>query len=229
MSLLYEHFDKTYELELEAVGNGMINEEQFGERLDQIYKLFEEKHSRAPQEISFQIYESLQDGFTGIDGAFLERIHTLKELMIADSVTEIHMTDKLLDLLRGNRTLIRGSFDSAAEKMANQYHLLFKPKDYCFLHHTEERYHESTTLSIVFHRDGSGTIDEDVTTPGSSAGNTFGGTFKKELPAEFWKSMTAEQIAEMYSGYLKEAILKNGRLAEFIRKAQEKEIYKGGN
>ena len=33
----------------------------------------------------------------------------------------------------------------------------------------------------------------------------------------------------MYSSYLTEAILKNGRLSEFIRKAQEKEIYIGEN
>ena len=229
MSILSGHFDKTYELELDASGNGIVNEEAFGERLNQIYALFEEKHSRAPRDVLLLILDSLQGGFTGIDGAFLERIPTLKELIIADSVTDIIMTEKLLDLLHGNYTLIRGSFDSVAERMAIRYNLPFRPKDYCFLYHTEECYHETTTLTLIFHRDGSITIEEDVSTPGSSAGNTFGGNFTKKLPAEFWKSLTAEQIAGMYSSYLTEAILKNGRLSEFIRKAQEKEIYIGEN
>ena len=222
MCRLYGHFDKGYELELEAIGNGILNEETFGEQLNQIYDLFEEKYSHAPCDVSFLIRDSPQGGFTGIDGAFLERIHAMKELIIPDSVTDIIMTDKLLGLLRGNYTLIRGSFDSAAERMAIRYNLPFRPKDYCFLNHMEERYHETTTLTLIFHRDGSIIIEEDVSTPESSAGNTFGGTFTKKLPAKFWKSLTAEQIAGMYSEYLTEAILKNGRLSDFIRKAKEK-------
>lgn len=40
MSILSGHFDKTYELELDVSGNGIVNEEAFGERLNQIYDLF---------------------------------------------------------------------------------------------------------------------------------------------------------------------------------------------
>ncbi len=50
---------------------------------------------------------------------------------------------------------------------------------------------------------------------GSSAGNTFGGSFYHELPQEFWKTMTVEEVCPHHT----DAVIKDGRLAKFMEMA----------
>jgi hypothetical protein len=72
-------------------------------------------------------------------------------------------------------------------------------------------------------------ISEDVSSPGSSVGNTFGGTFYKDLPSGFWNTLSAEDIAEMYGKRIREAIIKDGILASFIEKVKTHNIFIGNN
>jgi len=71
-------------------------------------------------------------------------------------------------------------------------------------------------------------VREDVSSPGSSAGNTFGGVFYKELPFDFWMNTTAGEVSEMYPG-LDGTVVRDGRLADFIGKAVNHKIFTGKN
>ena len=75
-------------------------------------------------------------------------------------------------------------------------------------------------MKLIFKRNGNVEIKETSSSPGSSAGNTFGGSFTHSLPRDFYMTQTAEEIAERFSKDAREAILSDGRLAAFIEKAK---------
>ena len=158
----------------------------------------------------------------------LEKFETLKELILPDSVTDIDVTPKLDEILKKNGTLIRGTFDSFAERFAAKLGLHFRPKDYTFANYFFEPTQESTSLTIIFKRNGSVEIEEKISSPGSSAGNTFGGSFFYSLDKEFYKQ-SAEDVASQFRNALNDAILESGRLAAFMEKARTHDYYKGKN
>ena len=84
-------------------------------------------------------------------------------------------------------------------------------------------------MTMMFKRNGNVVVEESVSSPGSSAGNTFGGTFYIDLPNNFYKVKTVEQIAGMFSDRTAKAILENGKLAAFIEKAKTHKIFMGKN
>ena len=59
---------------------------------------------------------------------------------------------------------------------------------------------------MTFARNGNVVVEISVSSPGSSAGNTFGGTFYRDLPKNFYNVKTAEQIAEMFGQRTKKTI-----------------------
>ena len=139
------------------------------------------------------------------------------------------MTYELERIMRENDTLIRGSFDSFAESFAAGYGLHFRPADYLFASYMYEPVHESTDLTLVFMRSGSVKIEEKITSPGSSAGNTFGGTFEHSLKKNFYENQTAEEIARKFRGGVYDEIINDGRLAGFLEKARTHGYYTGKN
>lgn len=94
---------------------------------------------------------------------------------------------------------------------------VFVPEDICFLNDLNEKRYETNILTLHLRSDGSAVIEDEVSSPGSSAGNTFGGKFYRELPCCFWRELTAVQIAGMYPS-LTEAIIRDGRLAGLIER-----------
>ena len=233
MSLLDMYTDVDYPLCLEASGDGEVCEKSFGITLDKIFGRYKKKCGGFPAQISLLIRDTLAAGldygFTSIDTAFLERLETLKELGIPDSVTHIEMTERLERILKENNTLIRGSFDSFAERFASQNGLNFRHRDFFFASSYFEPAFESTTLTMMFSRDGSVVIEEKVSSPGSSAGNTFGGEFYKTLESDFFMHKTAQDIANMYGSRIRNAIIEKGLLADFIEKARTHDLYTGEN
>lgn len=230
--MLYANFNREYSLELEAFGGGTVCEETLGSP-DKKYEAYREQFACEPEDVSLKITDTHATGldywFTGIDTAYLERIDKLKELILPDTITVIEMTDKLSGILKDNNTLIRGSLDSFAERFAEENGLNFRPSDFVIGRNEFEPAHEITVVSILFRRDGSVVAESDVSSTGSSAGNSFGGTFTKEIPGDFWINMTAEELVEKYSISCRRAILESGRLAAFIDKAKDHRIYTGKN
>ena len=84
-------------------------------------------------------------------------------------------------------------------------------------------------MTLVFRRSGNVEIKEVCSSPGSSAGNTFGGTFTYPLRSDFCETQTAEEIAGGLSMDARRAILEDGRLAAFMEKARTHAYYKGKN
>ena len=228
MSVLYSTFNDEYGIRFEARGEGTVNSEAFGGYVDRFFEKYREECGKDPDDISFLIADALEQGFTGVDTSFLERFENLKELILPDSITEINMTDKFREILTENNTLIRGSLNSFAERFATDMGLNFRPNDFIFARYEYEKIHETTVLTLMFKRDGSVVIRSDVDSPGSSAGNTFGGVFYNDLPSNFWMNTTLEDISKMYPG-LDDAVIKDGRMADFITEAKAHKIFTGRN
>ena len=225
MSILYSKFDQAYDVELEARGNGEISEVNFEVSLDSIYDRYKESHGGMPSSLSLNIVDTLAlgygYGFTSIDSAYRERLVALKELILPNSIKEISLTEKLKRILRENNVLIRGVFDSFAERFAEEQNLNFRPIDFVFASYDGQ--HESTVLTMLFKRDGRAVVEECISAENSSDWVSY-----KELPMEFWKNLSCEQVANLFpSGY--NAILADGRLANFMEKAKLHVIYSGAN
>ena len=232
MSMLHSIFNEEYDIRFEVRGNGTVSSEAFDGDVIRALERYEAECGRAPRDISLVIEDTLKAGFdygfTEVETAFLERLENLKELILPDSITEISMSEKLEKILKDNNTLIRGSLDSFAERFAADTGHNFRPADFIIARHVYEKVQETTLLSVQFKRDGSVQIRSDVDSPGSSAGNSFGGVFYNYLPSDFWMNTTAEEVSSMYPG-LDDAVVKDGRLADFIAKAKEHKIYTGKN
>lgn len=235
-SCLLDHdFMTEYELSLSAWGGPVLCESALldMQKLDAISGEFKKKYRRYPKDISLLLKDPRTVGcdcfFITIEPAFLEKLETLKELILPDSVTEIKMTPKIETILSENRTLIRGEFDSFAERFADLRGLNFKPADFVFADFEDTRWRESTTLELVFTRKGDIYIKENRSSPGSSSSHTLGGSFTHPLPAGFYKTMTAQDVAEKFESDARRAIIEDGRLAAFIEKAGSHGFYTGKN
>ena len=235
MSLLDHDFDTEYDLSLSAWGDGIFKESDllYFQKPDAIIDEYKKKHGRCPGSISLLLKYSRgygsETGYTGIDTAFLEKLATLKELIMPDTITHIDLTPTLERIFRDNDTLIRGPFDSYAESFAKENGLRFRPADFIFADFEDTRWHEYTVMTLIFKRSGSVEIKETSSSPGSSAGNTFGGSFTHSLPRDFYMIQTAEQIAERFNKDAREAIVADGRLAAFIEKAKTHDFYRDKN
>ena len=233
MSLFHHYFDRSYALELTAWGRGEISEKALEISLDEIFAEYASEKGGYPIDISLFIEDTLaygyDYGFTSIDTAFLEKLDTLKELILPDSITEIEMTPKLEKLLKQNGVLIRGTFDSFAEKFAAENNLNFRHRDMFLASYEFRPAHETTSLTLEFNRDGSARIEESVSSPGSSASHCFGGTFYHDLDNECCLHKSAEDIADMFGKNLHKELIENGRLAAFLEKAKTHKLYKGKN
>ncbi len=215
MSLLDYEFGLEYDVMLSAWGEGVLSESSLPDfqQPDVILKKYKKEYRRMPESISLYIQDPMDFGYdygyTGVASAFLEKLETLKEL--------------------NNNTMIRSTFDSFAESFARENKLRFRHSDFVFAEYELEYAPESTRLIMQFRRDGSVVIKEDVSSPGTSASNTLGGSFYHKLNKEFHKTNDAEEIADMFSKGLRDAILKDGRLSDFIAKAKTHNLFTGNH
>ena len=222
-----------YELSFSAWGKTVLRDTDDTDFMSsaKAFEEFKKKYKCFPKSISLEVQDSSAFGYCihAIDTAFLEKLKTLKELILPDAVTHIDMTPELERILKENDTLIRGRFDSYAERFATENGLHFRPADYLFASYMYEPVQESTDLTLVFMRNGNVKIVERVSSPGSSAGNTFGGCFEHPLKKDLYLTQTAEDIAQGFRGAIYDEVINDGRLAAFLEKAKEHGYYTGKN
>ena len=220
-----------YDFELTAWGNGIVNEEEV--LLDLKMQRFIEENGREPFEITLKIEDTKAYGldyfYTGIDTAFLEKLGALKEIIMPDTISSIDMTPELESLLKGNDVLIRGSFDSFAESFAAEHGLHFRPADFTYARNSFEPASETTVTTLLFRRDGSMQVENKVSSPGSSAGNTFGGEFYHDLPGDMFSTLTAGEIIEKLCESVGRSAKISDKLADFIEKMKTHNVYMGVN
>ncbi|MBO4349768.1 MAG: hypothetical protein J6A01_02335 [Proteobacteria bacterium] len=234
MSLLNHVFNNEYAIELRAWGGGTLCDEEFRnfDTFVQLCAKYKQEYMDTPSSVSLFIEDTLayglDYGFTEIAPGYLEQIETLKELILPNSITHIEMTPKLEQIFKKNRTMIRGSFDSFAELFAHEHGLRYRPVDFEFAKSYYEYAHEASWAILKFRRNGSAYIKESVSSPGSSAGNCFGMDWTYDLPHNFYKTMTVEQIAGLTHGLYK-TTLESGILADFLEKTKTHDIFWGKN
>ena len=235
MCLLDSIFGGEYDLCLSAWGEGTLAESGLLHmpKPDAILEAFKKKRRRYPRDISLLIDDprsvGYEYGFTAVDTALLTKFKTLKELILPDTIEKIDVTPELKKIFEKNDTLIRGAFGSYAERLAAENGLRFRPADLVFAQYDSTAPPETTKLTLAFLRDGGVEIKEDVSSPGTSSSNTFGGTFIHPLKKDFCETQTADSVAGMFPPRLAAAIFEDGRLAAFFEKAKTHVYYKGKN
>ena len=234
MSLLDKTFNNEYAIQLRAWGGGKVCDEEFSYSgsFAEICARYKQEYMDTPSSVSLFIEDTLayglDYGFTEIDPGYLEQMNTLKELILPNSITHLEMTPKLAQIFKKNRTMIRGSLDSFAEQFAHEHGLRYRPADFEFVKDYCEYAHEASWAILKFRRDGSVYIKESVSSPGSSAGNCLGMDWTTDLPHNFYKTMTVEQIAHLLHG-LYDKMLECGILADFLEKTKTHDIFWGKN
>ena len=157
-----------------------------------------------------------KDGITEVKKGFLESFIGLKELIIDSTVKNIEMTNELNELLKNNNVVIRGCYNTYAEKFAVENSLLFIHKDiYLGIRRNEERC-ESRTITLHFDESGQMSLLYEDFCQGISAGNAMGGEFTRLMPKEFHKGCTLEEFADMMPEAYYAQIMKNKELEAFL-------------
>ena len=169
--------------------------------------------------VCFEMSEDVQR----VQKGFFELIPALEELRIRNPECRISLTAEEERIFRENYVLIRGLFDSSAERFAKEHDLTFLHLD-TFLAKAGQ-YYDDRGIDIIrlrFHEDGRAYIHQDCRCPGISAGNDGGGEVSFDLPEDFYKTMSARDVAALCWGTCYDAIISNGILESLITKARAK-------
>ncbi len=224
MNKLQHQFNGEYELILKA--ERLLNDDSISD----VIELYRSEFHHYPASISLSFIDTreTEEPLTIIDGAILENLETLKELILPDSLEKIMVTDKAVKILKENDVLIRGNFDSYAESLAEDLGLHFRPCDQQIARFIYEPAQQTTTVTIIFYRNGTIKMKEDISSS-ASADDHFQASFYRDLPDRFYETKTAEQIARQFRDVICEQILEEGKLNSFLQKARTCRIYSGRN
>ncbi len=175
-----------------------------------------------PRQIAFE----LDDGIEEVEKGFFDLIPTIGELEIASSVKNLGLTENTLKLFRDNSVLIRGKFDTYAERFARENNISFIHSD--FVIGRAGDYSEpwgTDVITLRFQPGSKPEIRQSNFCQGSSAGSSGGGDIDFYLPKDFYRYKTQEDIAGMCWGTCYESIMKCDELRVFLEKAVKKHGY----
>ena len=167
-------------------------------------------------------YSSLEfdKGITKVTKGFIEAFTSIECLIIAFSVKSIERTPELDKYLVTNKVLIRGEYNSLAERLAKELGLQFLHCDIPLGWTRFESgggYTESTKRTLCFRLDGPPYIYREIFTPGISAGNNGGADLREDLPEDFYVGCDLEGFTYHMPVKCEEAIMKNKQLGRFLR------------
>ena len=162
-------------------------------------------------------------GITRVTKGFIEAFTSMECLEIAFSVKSIERTPELDNFLIANNVLIRGEYNSLAERLAKELGLRFLHCD-IFLCWTRsspagnyDGYYESTKRTLCFRLDGPPYIYREIFTPGISAGNNGGADLREDLPEDFYVGCDLDGFTYNLPLICEEAIMQNKQLGRFLR------------
>ena len=165
---------------------------------------------------------SVTEGITGLGEGYLEAFSKIDCLILSRTVESVATTPELDKKLRKNKVLIRGEYDSFAEKFAQEKGLEFLHCDIPLAVDEIEIAHEHDIITLRFHENGGADIHYNCFTPGSSAGSYGGGEYAKDLPSDFYVGCTVEQFAGNFPERLREQLTANGMLRRFLEEANSR-------
>jgi hypothetical protein len=164
----------------------------------------------------------LGDEVEEVEAGFFELLPTIDCLWIKNPNCNLYLTEEDAALFRKNDVIVRGEFDTAAERFAKKYGLRFLHLDTKLAHAGNYFERGVDIISLCFYYDGTAYIHQDCRCQGISAGNTGGGEVDLDLPDDFYLTMTAEDIAAECWGSCYEKMISNGVLATLLKKAKRK-------
>ena len=171
-------------------------------------------------------------GITKVTKGFIEAFTSIECLVIAFSVKSIERTPELDNLLITNNVLIRGEYNSLAEKLAKELGLQFLHCD-IFLCWTRsspagnyDGYYENTKRTLCFRLDGPPYIFREIFTPGISAGNNGGADLREDLPEDFYVGCDLDGFTYNLPQICEEAIMQNKQLERFLRISNQRLVKK---
>lgn len=166
----------------------------------------------------------ITEGISRVKPGVFELFPNLKDLIVEADLKKIECTPELEALLKRNNVVLRGSYNSPAEKLAQRLGLRFIHKNiFLAIYHNRE-YHESSEISLCFQEGEPPFFWRDDKTQGISAGNTGGGTVRTDLDEDFYVGYeTAEAFADDYLGRaFQEQAAQNQELAAFLEEANRR-------
>lgn len=163
-------------------------------------------------------------GITKVTKGFIEAFTSMECLEIAFSVKNIERTPELDNYLITNDVLIRGEYNSLAERLAKELGLRFLHCDIflCWTSFERDGYRESTRRTLCFRLDGPPYILREIFTPGISAGNNGGADLREDLPEDFYVGCDLDGFTYNLPLVCEEAIMKNKQLERFLRIANQR-------
>ena len=166
----------------------------------------------------------ITEDISGVKPGFIESFPNLKDLIVEANLKKIECTPELEALLKKNNAVLRGSFNSPAEKLANRLGLRFIHKNIFLAVYINREYHESSELSLCFQKGEPPFLWRDDKTQGISAGNTGGGTVRTDLDEDFYVGCeSAEAFADKIVGRaFEEDTRKNKELDAFLKEANRR-------
>lgn len=164
----------------------------------------------------------VEKSVSSVKEGFIESFPQLRDLIVEADLSRIPLTPELESLLKRNTAIVRGTFDSAAEKLARQLGLTFIHKNITVARHYEESRCERTLLTLSFQMGEKPFIWEDIVCPGISAGNNGGGTLRHDLPDDFYKGGSIEDFSSHFGSCYTANILGNEELKTFLREADRR-------
>ena len=163
----------------------------------------------------------------GLDGEvkevepdFFDLLPTINSVWLHNPECELHMTEKTIALFRKNSVVLRGAYDTAAERLAREYRLRFLHLDVELVSLGDYFERGVDIITLRFFDNGSAYIHQDCRCQGSAPGQTGGGEISVDIPDDFYLSLTCEQIAEKC--WHSKDIIAGGVLAAFLEKAKRK-------
>ena len=169
---------------------------------------------------------SFTEGITAIREGYLESFPRIWCLIIGRTVESVSVSPELEKKLRKNKVLIRGEYNTFAEKFAQEKGLKFLHCDIPLADDDIEMAHEHDIITLRFHLNGSADIHYNCFTPGSSAGSYGGGEYANELPEDFYVGCTVEKFANIFNERVREQIMSNEMLRRFLDAANSRETKK---
>ncbi len=165
---------------------------------------------------------SVREGITGLGEGYLASFPNIGCLILSRTVESVATTPELDKRLRKKKVLIRGEYDTFAERFAQEKGLKFLHCDIPLAEDDIEAAHEHDMITLRFHEDGSSDIHYNCFTPGISAGSYGGGEYAKELPGDFYVGCTVEQFAGNFPERVREQLTANEMLRRFLDAANSR-------
>ena len=179
----------------------------------------EEFFSREPNSVRFKIY----NGITGVESGFFSTFTTLHELEVPESVKYMDESPETVALMKQNCVLIRGVYDSAAERFAEKHGLSFAHSDVEIARvDVPGREYDFMIITLRLPLDRGAYIHQDYRCPGISAGSTGGGETDVPLPKNYVTDLSPKDIADLCWGACYSAICSSKTLKQYLAGAKKR-------